>query len=68
MLALLATLNLTWALKLLLVVAVLVLFVVGVRWLFNKAGWGLPEPIRGIIGFIVLILVILWALGGGTAF
>jgi len=66
MIALLATLNLSWALNLLLVLAVLALFVVGARWLFGKAGWSLPEPIWGIIGFIVLILVILWAMGGGT--
>jgi len=58
-------LSLTGVINFLIVVAILALLVVGLRWLFGKMGWALPEPMWAIVGFIVLLLVILWAFGGG---
>lgn len=53
-------------LKFLLLVAVLVLLIVGVKYLLGLVGWSVPQPIWIVLGVIVFLVLIIWFLGGGT--
>ena len=53
-------------LKFLLVFAVIVLLIVGVKYLFGLAGWTIPQPIWVVLGVIIFLLLLIWLLSGGT--
>lgn len=53
-------------LKFLLLFAVLVLLIVGVRYLFGLAGWTIPQPIWIVLGVILFLILVIWLIGGGT--
>lgn len=61
---LLAALSIVGVLQLLLYVALIALAVVGLRWLLAQMGITVPQPILAIVGFIVLVLVLIWFFGG----
>jgi len=50
----------------LIAVAILALLVVGLKWLFGTMGWSVPQPFWAILGFILFLLVVIWAFGGGS--
>jgi len=53
-------------LKFLLLLAVLVLLIVGIKYLFKLAGWEIPQPIWIVLGIIVFLVLVIWFIGGGT--
>ena len=67
MLPLLITISVLGVLKFLLVLAVLVLLIVGIKYLFSLAGWVIPQPIWIVLGVIVFILLCIWFIGGAEA-
>lgn len=66
MFALALAFSLVGVLKILFILALAVLLIVGVRYLFGLVGWTIPQPIWGIIGIVVLLAVLIWLLGGGN--
>lgn len=58
-------LSLIGILKILFVIALLVLLIVGIRYLFGLVGWSIPNPIWTVIGIVVLLALLIWFLGGG---
>lgn len=70
MLALLAplamTISIVGVLKFLLLLAIIVLLIVGIRYLFSLVGWSIPQPIWIVVGVIVFLLLLIYFLGGGT--
>lgn len=66
MVTLALALSVVGVLKFLLVIAILVLLIVGVKYLFGLVGWTIPQPIWIVIGVIVFLLLLIWLLGGGT--
>ncbi len=65
MLTLGLVLSVMGVLKFLLVLAVIVLVIVGVKYLFGLAGWVIPQPIWIVLGVIVFLLLLIAFLGGG---
>jgi hypothetical protein len=47
----------------LLAVAVLCILIVGLRWLMAQMGVVVPPPIWGILGFMLFLVLVLYALG-----
>jgi type IV secretory pathway VirB2 component (pilin) len=62
----LVTLSIAGVAKFLITIALLALMVVGLQWLFGKMGWSVPQPFWAILGFILFLLVVIWAFGGGS--
>ena len=60
------TISVIGVLKFLLILAVIVLFIVGVKYLFALVGWTIPQPIWVVLGVIVFLLLLIWFLSGGT--
>ena len=64
----LAVISISGLLWFLIYGAVIVGFVWGIRFLAGKMGWSIPEPVWGLIGFVLLCLLglyLLGAIGGG---
>jgi len=59
-------LSILGVLQFLLLLAVIVLLIVGIRYLFGLIGWTIPQPIWVVLGVIVFLLLIIWFLQGGT--
>jgi hypothetical protein len=55
--------SLGGVLQFLLAVAVIALLVVGLRWLAGVMGLTIPQPMWAILGFILFILLVMFALG-----
>jgi hypothetical protein len=66
MLTLAVAISLVGVLKFLLLLAVIVLLIVGIKYLFGLAGWVIPQPIWIVIGVIVFLLLILYFIGGSS--
>jgi hypothetical protein len=47
----------------LIAIAILVLLIVGLRWLLSLAGVVVPQPVWAVLGFILFLLILLYALG-----
>lgn len=47
----------------LIALAVLVLLIVGVKWLLGLAGVVVPPPIWAVLGFILFLVILLYFLG-----
>lgn len=66
------TISLTGVIYFLIAVAILVLLIVGVRYLLSLAGVTVPQPIWAILGIILFLIILLYALGaiggGGVSF
>jgi hypothetical protein len=58
--------------QVLIAVAVVVFLILGLQWLAAKVGFVLPQPMWAVLGFILILLVLLFALGvfggGGVSF
>lgn len=57
----------------LLAVAVIAFLIVGLKWLGAQMGWVIPPPMLAILGFVLFLLLILYAIGvfggsGGVTF
>jgi len=61
----LVTLTIAGVAQFLIAVAILALLVVGLKWLFGTMGWSVPQPFWAILGFILFLLIVIWAFGGG---
>lgn len=64
----LAVISVSGLIWFLIYAAIIVCFVWALRWLAAKASLTIPEPVWGILGFILLCFLALWllgALGGG---
>jgi len=66
MLSLAVAISVIGVLKFLLVFAVIVLLIVGVKYLFGLAGWTIPQPIWVVLGVILFLVLLIWLLSGGT--
>jgi len=71
----LAALNisLTSVVYFLIAVAVIVFLILGLQWLAAQLGWGIPQPMWAVFGFICFLLLLLYAFGafgggGGVTF
>ncbi len=60
------TLSVIGVLEFLLFLAVIVLLIVGVKYLLGLAGVTVPQPIWVVLGVILFLVLIIWMLGGGT--
>ena len=64
--------SLIGVIQVLIAVAVVVFLILGLQWLASKAGFMLPQPMWAVLGFILILLVLLFALGvfggGGVSF
>ncbi len=62
------TISLVGVIYFLIAVAVLCILIVGLRWLMGQMGVVVPQPIWAILGFILFLVILLYALGafGGT--
>ena len=64
--------SLVGVIHFLLAVAVVALLVLGLKWLFAQLQWSVPQPIWAVLGFILFLVVLLYALGafggGGVSF
>jgi hypothetical protein len=58
--------SLVGVLKFLLLLAVLILLIVGVRYLLALGGITIPQPIWVVLGVILFLVLVLWLVGGGT--
>ena len=61
----LATISATGLLWFLVYIAVLVCFILILKWLFAKLGWGFGDPIWAVIGLICFLLLLIWFIQGG---
>lgn len=61
--------SLVGVIHFLIAVAIVVLLVLGLKWLFGVLGWSVPQPIWAVLGFILFLIVLLYAIGafGGSA-
>ena len=55
--------SLAGVVQFLLVVAVIVFLIVGLKFLGEKMGMVIPPPMLAILGFILFLLLVLYALG-----
>lgn len=67
------TISLVGVIYFLLAVAVLCILIVGLKWLMGQMGVVVPQPIWAILGFMLFLILILYALGafggaGGISF
>jgi hypothetical protein len=60
------TLSVLGVLEFLLFLAVIVLLIVGVKYLLGLAGVTVPQPIWVVLGVILFLVLVIWMLGGGT--
>jgi hypothetical protein len=60
------TLSVIGVLEFLLFLAVIVLLIVGVKYLLGLAGVTVPQPIWVVLGVILFLVLVIWMLGGGT--
>jgi len=60
------TLSVMGVLQFLLFLAVIVLLIVGVKYLLGLAGVTVPQPIWVVLGVILFLVLVIWLLGGGT--
>ena len=60
------TLSVMGVLQFLLLLAVIVLLIVGVKYLLGLAGVTVPQPIWVVLGVILFLVLVIWLLGGGT--
>jgi hypothetical protein len=55
--------SLGGVIQFLLAVAVIVFLVLGLKFLGEKLGFGIPQPMLAVLGFILFLLLVLFALG-----
>ena len=71
MLAIIA-ISLVGVIKFLIAVAVVVFLILGLKWLAGQVGFAIPQPMWAVLGFILVLLLLLYALGvfgaGGVSF
>ena len=64
MLALAAlNISLVGVIQFLIAVAVVVFLILGLQWLAAKVGFAIPQPMWAVLGFILILLLLLYALG-----
>lgn len=57
------SISLVGVIYFLIAVAVLCILIVGLRWLMAQMGVVVPPPIWAILGFILFLVILLYALG-----
>ncbi len=57
------SISLVGVIYFLIAVAVLCILIVGLRWLMAQMGVVVPQPIWAILGFILFLVILLYALG-----
>lgn len=55
--------SLGGVIQFLLAVAVIAFLVLGLKFLGEKMGWTVPQPMLAVLGFILFLLLVLFALG-----
>lgn len=64
--------SLVGVIQFLIAVAVVVFLILGLQWLAAKVGFSIPQPMWAVLGFILVLLLLLYALGvfggGGVSF
>ena len=63
------SISLVGVIQFLIAIAVVVFLLLGLKWLAAQLGWAIPQPMYAVLGFILLLLLLLYALGtfGGIA-
>jgi hypothetical protein len=58
-----AVLSITSVIYFLIGVAVIVFLILGLKWLAAQLGWTIPQPMYAVLGFILFLVLVLYAFG-----